>query len=48
VLLALGVGAAGDDLAVVVDRGGVVEGEPGAGRDQSALGTTRSFIPLPM
>ena len=26
----------------------VVEGEPGAGRDQSALGTTRSFIPLPM
>jgi hypothetical protein len=34
VLLALGLGAAGDDMAVVLDRGGVVEGEPGAERDQ--------------
>ena len=33
-LLALGIGAVGDDLAVVVDRGGVVEREPGVGGDE--------------
>ena len=45
--MANGVDAIGGDLAVVVDRGRVAGGEPGAGRDQVAEVVDRAAAPGP-